>query len=71
MANTVRFHLCMVAKAMTLIKADSRIGPVRAQEEKEMNSCCLMDVEVQTCKSNMRNLSLCDCFNTVMCIGEH
>ena len=71
MTNTVRFHFCMVAKAMTLIKADSRITPVKSQEKKEMKSCCLVDIEIQTCKSNMRNLSLCDHLNTVMCIGEH
>lgn len=33
MTNTVRFHFCMVAKAMTLIKADSRVAPVKTQEK--------------------------------------
>lgn len=34
MTNTVQFHFCMVAKAMTLIKADSRVAPVKTQEKK-------------------------------------
>lgn len=60
MANTVRFHFCMVAKAMTLIKADKRTVFVRTQEKKEMESFCLVDIEVQSCKLSMWDLLLCD-----------